>query len=67
MDKAPNMVRDTILLNLSVKSTTVTKLGFVRIINSRIRSFGHSLKSNPSIINVKYVQMHCDDFKIVFL
>ena len=57
MDKVLNMVQDTILLNFRDISTTLPKFRFVRIIYSRSRSIGHSLKTNPSITNDKYVQI----------
>ena len=52
-DKVTRRVLDTILLNLRAKFIRPTIFRFVRIINSRTRSSGYTLKSNPSIINDK--------------
>jgi hypothetical protein len=61
------MVLDTIFLNLRAKLIGVPIFELLRIINSRIRSSGYSLKSNPSIINGKKVEMHKGDFERIFL
>ena len=67
MGKVLEMDQVIILLNFRDKSTTLPKFRLVRIINSRSKSSGYSLKSNPSITSDKYVQKHGVDLKIDLL
>ena len=53
MDEVTKKTLVTILLNLRAKLITIPIFGLIGIINSRTRSSGYSLKSNPSIINDK--------------
>ena len=66
MVKVPKIVFDKILLYLSAKSNALPTFGFVRKIKSIIKSFSHSLKSNPNIISDKNDHMHRGDLKITF-
>ena len=53
LDEVMKRILDTILLNLSVKLIRLPIFGLIRIINSKAKSSGYSLKSNPRIINDK--------------
>ena len=53
IEEATKKVLDTILLNLRAKLIGLPIFGLLCIMNSRTRSSGYSLKSNPSVINDK--------------
>ena len=58
MDEVTKNIIDTILLNLRAKLIRLPIFGLIWVINSRTKSSGYSLKSNPSIITISDKSRH---------